>query len=319
MIRFLRRLVLSCLMLAVLAAGLAFIWYRHERDRDPMPLLERGPVVYRVLSERFQDVTTQSGEARVYREVRLDAGLSGSVEFTVSLPKDPHGKRFPAIVILGGVEIGQASLDYVPAHGANALLAYQYPESRVPWYEGSLAGKLPAIRRAVRDVPSQVEVLVAWAEAQPWADRSRVSLMGYSFGALFLPAALRLAEVHGRHLGPAVLAYGGADVPELLMANLELRPRWARRLLVEIVAVFIRPVEPALHLPHLKGELLFINGKRDTQIPAACALKMQELASGTKTVVWLEAGHMNPGNPALLAQIIRISREWMIQRKAMEE
>lgn len=319
MIRLLRRLVLFCLMLAVLAAGLGFAWYRHERDRDPMPLLERGPVVYRLLSERLQDITTRSGEARTYHEVRLDAGLSGLVEFTVSLPKERTGKRFPAIAILGGVEIGQASLDYIPVHGANALLAYQYPESRVPWYEGSLAGKLPAIRRAVLDVPAQVEVLVAWLEAQPWTDRSRVSLMGYSFGALFLPAALRLAEAHGRHLGPAVLAYGGADVPELLMANLELRPRWGRRLLAEVLAVSIRPVEPALHLPHLKGELLFINGKRDTQIPAACALKMQELAAGSRTVVWLEAGHMNPGNPALLAEIIRISRGWMIQRKAMEE
>jgi fermentation-respiration switch protein FrsA (DUF1100 family) len=103
------------------------------------------------------------------------------------------------------------------------------------------------------------------------------------------------------------------------MANLELRPRWLRRLLVEGLALWVRPVEPALHLPHLRGEFLFINGKRDLQIPAASALKMHRLTPEPKTVVWLEAGHMNPDNPALLLEIIRISRNWMIQRKAMAE
>lgn len=319
MIGFLRRLTLFCLMLIVLSAGLGFLWYRREKNRDPMPLLERGPVIYRVLREDILEVKTQSGEPRIFHKVTLDGGLAGLVQFTVSLPRDQRGKRFPTIVILGGVEIGEASLGYVSTHGRNALVAYQYPGSREPWYEGSLKRKIPAIRRAVLDVPSQVETLLVWVRAQPWADKEHVSLMGYSFGAIFLPSVEHLAEAHGDHLGPTVLAYGGADIPELLMANLELRPRWFRRLLVEILAVSIRPVEPALHLPHLKGEFLFINGKRDIQIPTASALKMQSLASGPKTVVWLEAGHMNPGNPVLLAEIIRISRRWMIQRKAMEE
>ena len=319
MIRFLWRLALFCLFLAVLASGLVFSWYRYEKNRDPLPLLDRGPVVYRVVREDTLEVETQSREPRVFHEVTLDAGLAGTVRFTVSLPKDQRGKRLPTVVILGGLEIGQASLGYVPTHGRNALLAYQYPGSREPWYEASLRGKLPAIRRAVLDVPAQVEALLAWVGAQPWADRSRVSLMGYSFGAVFLPSVQHLAQSHGRVLGPSVLAYGGADIPELLMANLELRPRWFRRLLVELLAVSIRPVEPALHLPRLKGEFLFINGKRDIQIPPASALLMQRLVPGPKRVVWLEAGHMNAEEPVLLAQIIRISREWMMQRKALED
>jgi fermentation-respiration switch protein FrsA (DUF1100 family) len=222
-------------------------------------------------------------------------------------------------VILGGAEIGQESLGYIPTHGGNALVAYQYPKSGELWSEGALAGKIPALRRAVLDVPAQVEAMLVWVQAQPWFDPERVSLMGYSFGALFLPAAQHLAQAHGRNLGPTVLAYGGADIPELIMANLEVRPRWIRRFLAEIAAVSIRPVEPALHLPYLQGQFLLINGKWDIQIPPASALRMQNLTPGPKTVVWLEAGHMNPGNPALLAEIIRVSRGWMIQRRAMEE
>jgi pimeloyl-ACP methyl ester carboxylesterase len=318
-IRFLRHLTLGCLALCVLSGMLGFLWYRYEINRDPMPLLERGPAVYRVLREETLEVTTQSGELRLFREMLLDGGLAGHVQFTVSLPKASKGKRLPTLVMLGGVEIGQASLGYIPTHGHNALVAYQYPGSREPWYEGSLVRKLPAFHRAVLEVPAQVDVLLAWVVAQPWCEKAQVSLLGYSFGAIFLPSVQRLAKAHGRPLGPTVLAYGGADIPELLMANLELRPRWLRRFLAEGLAAWVRPVEPALHLPHLQGEFLFINGKRDLQIPAACALKMQTLAPEPKSVVWLEAGHMNPDNPALLLEIIRISRTWMIQRKAMAE
>ena len=32
----------------------------------------------------------------------------------------------------------------------------------------------------------------------------------------------------------------------------------------------------------------------------------------------LETGYMNPENPVLLAETLRISREWMLRRRAME-
>lgn len=316
--RFVRRLTLAGLLLATMSAALGYLWYRHARDRDPMPLLDRGPVMFRVERAIPQEVKTQSGEARVFHAVTLDGGLAGRVRFTVSLPREPQGKRLATIVILGGLEIGQASLGYVPTHGNNALVAYQYPERDTPWDTGSRVGKIPEIRRAVLEVPAQVEVLLAWVAIQPWADVNRMSLMGYSFGAIFLPSVQRLAQAHDRLLGPAILAYGGAEISELLMANLDLHPRWLRRLLAEAAAVAIRPVEPALHLPHLHGRFLLINGKRDTQITPASTLRMQELTPEPKTIVWLDAGHMNPGDPLLLAEIIRLSREWMIQRNAMD-
>ena len=315
--RMLRRLLLFGLALGLLAAGAGWLWFRYEKNRDPMSLLDRGPVMYRVLKEETTAVVTLDGERRVFLNVSMDAGLAGLVQFTASLPEHPTGS-LPTVVILGGLEIGQESLGYIPRHGPNALVAYQYPGSHEPWYEGSLLRKIPTIRRAALDVPSQVDAMLVWILAQPWADRDRVSLLGYSFGAVFLPSVQHLAQVHGRRLGPTVMAYGGADIPSLLAANLNLRTRLLRTFLTETIAIFIRPLEPALHLPHLQGEFLFINGKRDTLIPPVNALMMQNLVKRPKTVVWLDAGHMNPGNPALLAEIIRISREWLIQRKAME-
>jgi hypothetical protein len=314
--RMLRRLVIFGLVLLLLVLGAAWVWYQYEKHRDPMGLLDRGSASFRVLSEEELPITTLGGEARIFHNVSLDTGPTGIAQFTVSLPDHTTGK-LPTIVVLGGLEIGRDSLGYIAQHGRNALVAFQYPRSQERWYEGSPLKKLPAIRRAALDVPGQVDAILAWIAAQPWADEGRVSLLGYSFGAIFLPSIQHLAQVHGRRLGPTVMAYGGADIPSLLAANLNLRPRWLRTFLTEALAISVRPLEPSLHLPYLQGEFLFINGKRDAMVPPANALLMQSLVQAPKKVVWLDSAHMNPGNPALLAEIIRISREWLLQHKAM--
>jgi dienelactone hydrolase len=247
----------------------------------------------------------------------LDAALAYPIRFTVSTPKE-HSGKLPAVLILGGLEIGRQSLGYLAHHGRNALLAYQYPGEGEAWYQGPWARRIPDLRKAALEVPAQVEIILAWIRAQAWAEPERISLMGYSFGAMFLPACLRLAQAHGWPLRSTVIAYGGAGLPALLEQNLDLEPRWLRRLAARLLALALRPLEPARHGPYLRGEFLFINGKRDTLIPPAHALALQTSVPGAHQVVWLEAGHMNPGDPLLLAQIIRLSRGWLVERKALE-
>lgn len=317
MIRFLRRLLMIGLLLLLVAGALLGLGAWYTWHRDPMPLLDRGPAAYRVVVDERVKVTTQEGEPRVFHRLTLDAGLSHPVRFTVSLPADSPGP-LPAVLILGGFEIGQASLGYLAHHGRNALLAYEYPVDPSLAHGLGWVRKAPQVRKAALEVPAQVEIILAWIRDQAWADPNRVSLMGYSFGAMFLPACQRLAQAHGRVLGPAVLAYGGADLPSLLKTNLELRPPWLRRAVARVLALALRPLEPARHGPYLQGEFLFINGRRDSLIPVPNALRLQESIPGPRKVVWLEAGHMNPGDPLLLAQVIRLSRAWLRERGALE-
>lgn len=317
MFRLLRRLLMFSLVLLLVAMGLGWGAWQYQLHRDPMSVLDRGPAVYRVVSEEVADGVTQDGEQRTFRHVTLDAALAFPVRFTVSMPGESSGK-FPAVLILGGLEIGRESLGYLAHHGRNVLLAYQYPGEGEAWYQGAWVRRIPDMRRAALEVPAQVEIVLAWICNQAWAEPERISLMGYSFGAVFLPACLRLAQAHGCRLGPTVVAYGGADLPSLFERNLGLHPRWLRRVSARFLAWALRPLEPTLHGPHLRGPFLFINGKRDALIPPANALALQASVPGRHTVVWLEAGHMNPGDPLLLAQIVRLSRSWLVERKALE-
>ncbi len=116
MIRFLRRLLVFVLLLGIAATGLLWLGWQYEWRRDPMPLLDRGPATYRQVGDERMEVVTQGGESRIFHRITLEAGLSHPVRFTVSLPVDSAGP-LPAVLILGGFEIGQASLGYIAHHG----------------------------------------------------------------------------------------------------------------------------------------------------------------------------------------------------------
>jgi hypothetical protein len=311
----------SCLVVVGALAGavvvVAAVWAIREFHRDPMPLLDRGLAPLRVAASTTSTLTTAAAEARTVLEMELDGVEPGPLRITVSLPAGREGGRLPVVIILGGLEVGRESLRYVETHGENALVAVQYPRSATYWYEGTPLAKLPAIRESALAMPSQVASLAAWLRSQPWADPDRVSLLGYSFGAFFVPACARVARADGQGFRTLVMAYGGADLTRVFDANIRLRPRLVQWPAARLLAAVVRPLEPALHLPHLPEEALFVTGLRDRKVPLESARRMQQLKPEPKTVIDLDAAHMSPKNPALTRRIVGITREWLVARGAM--
>jgi dienelactone hydrolase len=249
-------------------------------------------------------------------EFELEGVPEGPVRGALSLPEGPLG-RLPTVVILGGLDVGRESLRYVEAHGPNALIAYEYPRTAEGERAPSPALRLPRIRRAALAVPVQVQALLAWTRSQPWADPGRISLLGYSFGAMFVPACARLAEARGPALRALVMAFGGADLPALLAANARFRPAALRRPAAWAAGALVRPLEPALHLPRLRTEALFVTGLQDDRIPLACARRMQALKPIPRSVLDLDEGHMDPGLPERNRRIVGASQAWLVSRGAL--
>ncbi len=283
-----------------------------------MPLLDRGVPTLAVAAASESSIATASGERRRLIELVLDGAGPGPIRAAVSLPAEPPARPLPALIVLGGLEVGRDSLRYVAVHGPNAIVAPEYPRSATYWYEGTPLAKLPAIRESVLAMPSRTAALAAWIRAQPWADPDRVSLLGYSFGAFFVPACARVARRHDQGFRTLVMAYGGADLPAIFDANVRLRPRVLQWSLGRALAAVVHPIEPALHLPSLSEDALLINGLRDRKVPWASARLMRELKPEPKTSVELDAAHMDPANPALTAEIVRRTREWLIARGALD-
>lgn len=294
----------------VLTSLLSGAWAVRERVRDPLAAIRRGGGQVRVLRDSSYEGTTASGERRLFRDLTLGTESAGTIRLTTSRPAEWDGAPLPLAFVLGGLRTGRDALAFVDTHGPNLLVGYEYPYSQQTWYESAKPFQIPAIRAAVLSVPAQVTLARRHLAAEG-TDPARSALLGYSFGALFVPGVQRLASEDGAGFDALVLAYGGADVASLLDANIKLGAPTLRRALAWTGATLVRPMEPALHLPHLEGSFLVIRGERDEKIPSRSSRRLAELTPEPKEVVSLQAGHMGPHDPELTASVVRISQDWL--------
>lgn len=310
----LRRSVLAAAVALVATLAAAAGWAAFQHLRDPVAALDREIGEVRVVRDSAYRATTSGGEERVYRDLTLATAGAGTVRIATSRPASPPGHDLPLAFIVGGLRTGRAALDVVPRHGDNLLAAYEYPGGGDERLEGAGLADAPAIRRAILGVPAQIGVAAEFVRREPGVDSGRASLLGYSLGALFVPAAQRLAAERGAPFRAVVLAYGGADLARLIRASLDLRPALLRRCAARAVATAIRPLEPALHLPHLPGEFLVLHGTGDERIPEASVRRLIRLTPDPKEVVRLEGGHMGPGRDEVNERVVRRSQAWLARR-----
>jgi dienelactone hydrolase len=253
----------------------------------------------------------------------LDGSAVGRVRFVVSLPDPIPGRPVPLVIVVGGLRGGSNAVRELTAVagdlGPNAIVGFDWPLPRDPG-PLDIALHVPTLRRHVLSVPGQVDALLAWASHEPWADGERVSLLGFSLGGFVVPAAQRLAEERGASVRWTVLAYAGAPIGAVIAGHPGVQPRWVASLLGSAADLMLRPVEPSLHLPHLRGRFLLLGAARaDRLIAPAAAARMRELTPQPRTVVLIRGDHMGvgPDKHRLLAEVIRLTRSWLVEQGAI--
>lgn len=275
-----------------------------------------GDEGYTILSEKKYQVPDHQ-EIRTYKDVVLDCGKAGEANFTISLPeKIPQG-GLPTILIVGGLKTGRESLQFISDHGEYALVAYEYPQRLKTLHKINVLFHIYTVRKTALEVPKELIAIIKYLKKQPWVNEEPTSLMGYSFGATFLPVTYVDAVKEGITLGPGVMAYGGAGIYCLFKANLPL-PNFLKEPVASMAAATFKPIDPILYASQMKGDFLIINGIYDSQIPLECARRLQDLVPEPKTVMNLETEHMSPKNPDLNLRLINISRKWLDEKRQSE-
>jgi len=278
--------------------------------RDPLPNITRE-IVEPYAGEGCRTESRCS-------DVSLLSRHAPPIRFATALPAETTEERLPTVILFGGFRTGREALKHLPELGRNAVVTYEYPVERRDWKEASTIGRLALGYGAAFRVPRQLAALLRWVRAQPWADPNRISLVGVSLGAMVLPAAQRLAQEHDAPPTTSVLAYGGADQATVVEANLKkILPEALRRPAAWLIARVFNAMEPAAHLPHLRGDFLLINGDRDKRIPLAAIESLQSATPEPNQIVMLSSGHIDPKDLALLDQILGIMRTWLVERAAI--
>lgn len=237
---------------------------------------------------------------------RMTAQFQGTREMMVpAVIVTPAGEGpWPTVVFLHGMGQSKEFVDEIAAPFTDAGFAIvsfdQFGRGERSRPARGLARAMVLRRRCALTV-IETRRLVDFLETQPYVDRTRLYLLGASYGAMTGAAATAMEP----RLRAAVLVYGGGDLPALLdspaareAAGLLHAPaRW-------LLASLLAPADPVRWVAGISPRpVLMFNGARDSLVPPASAEALHRAAREPKTVVWLETEHIGE-DPAFVRIVI---------------
>ncbi len=244
-------------------------------------------------------------------EVRLEDDRHNWIRFQARAPREFH-RPLPVVVVLGGVDIGEATLRYIHEDDPVLLVAIDYPypveELRTFW---DVVFRAPALRRAVFRTVAGACLVADWFSQRTDVDTTRVTLVGYSFGAPFVPAVMSLE----RRYRAAAIIYGGGDIASLIARNVSTGLGLLNRAIGGVAGLLLAPIEPLRHVADISPRpLLMINGTEDAIMPPSNARLLFEAAREPKRLIWIESTHMMPWKTGLIEQIVQKLRSWLLEQ-----
>lgn len=302
------RIPAALALLLAIAMGV-ILW---QGANDPLASLPRAAAA--IPLERHNEARA----GRLFQHVTLSDERLGRIDFTISLPDPLPRTRLPLVVVLGGLGTGEANIRFIDAAGDNAIIGYDWPLPTAFPKGIQAVTQIPSLRRRALAVPGQVSAMLRWLWAQPWSDPGRISMLGFSLGAIPLAAVERVAQQEGVDIRWTVLAYGGVGLDALVEGDQRIKPAWIRPLLGEGVALLLRPLEPAAHLPHLTGHFLILGASHDTIVDRRASARLEDLTPEPKTIIRIAGDHIGTGDrQTLLAEAMAATRRWLIAEGAV--
>lgn len=299
------------LFLVLIIAATAAIHRLETRGPDSLP-----PPQHNLVATR--NIPVQANH-RHLEHITLASPALGDIGFFISLPDPLPPGKLPIVIVLGGLGAGQDNVNHVGNAGNNAVAGLDWPiPVQMPNGLG-LVKQLPGLYRHILATPGQGASMIGWLAAQPWADPHRISILGFSLGALAAPAIENLAARDGYPAGWTIIAYGGAPLGKLFAADPHIKPAWMREALGAVIDLLLRPAEPTVNLPFLSGRFLVLEGRSDSLIPEEARDTLRDAVPQPKDVVDFAGDHMGVGSFQLdlLGQIVAASRQWLLRYGAI--
>ncbi|HEX6534847.1 MAG TPA: hypothetical protein VF041_09620 [Gemmatimonadaceae bacterium] len=211
--------------------------------------------------------------------------------------------RAPAVLLQDGREENADVIGRLPSEfGDVVVLSLDYPDA-IP-YEirlGDVMRRAARLRHAAREIPARFSLGAAYLARRRDVDHARIAIAATSFA---VPFATIAAAIDSR-FHDAAFIYGAGDLPSVLAANLDTRPRVARKPLAWLATRPFAELAPERFIGRIAPRaVVMVNGADDPQMPAAAVRRLYRAARAPKTLIWLRTGHLEPTDSSLIRALV---------------
>jgi hypothetical protein len=245
----------------------------------------------------------------------INADNGFNVQAGLLAPRD-SSKRYPAIILLGGKATGKYAVNYALDIDNVVILALDYPyaprESYTFW---TILWDVPRVRKALLDMVPSAILAADYLFSRHDVDTTRLVILGYSFGAPFVPAIV----AHDRRAAAAIMVYGGGELTSMIRHNVaRYESAWLSEFVGRLGGVLLHPLEPMTYADKISPTpLVMINGANDEQIPRYNTELFFHAAREPKKLIWLQSQHVRPDNEELTRRIISTLKEELKRLKIL--
>jgi hypothetical protein len=234
--------------------------------------------------------------------------LHGSDSFSVHaglLTPRTTGKRYPALILLGGKATGKYAINYAMNIDNVVILALDYPyEPRESYTWWTILRDVLPVRRALLEMVPAALLATDYLFSRMDVDTTRLVVLGYSFGAPFVPSIV----AHDRRAAMAIMVYGGGELTSMIRHNVaRYKSAWMSEFVGRLGGILLYPLEPMRYADRISPiPLVMINGEYDEQIPRNNTELFFQAAKEPKKIIWLKSQHVRPDNKELTLRIIAL-------------
>jgi dienelactone hydrolase len=307
MLKALRKLLFVVVLPIVLLIIAALIWLRIDASR---PLNAYFDARQGALGEvEVLESRVDGGQLDRLLEMRSDSGLR--VRARVVRPSFADD-RLPVLIILGGHRTGSDAVDLFGDVGAKAVVALDYPYEGPQKVRGigQIIEALPLARRAFRDTPPSVSLVVDWLEREDWADSGRLVIVGASLGVPFAT----LAAARDQRLAGAILVHGAADNLAWLEVQVARRNEDARlhRPLATLIhwLAYGPTFDTARNVAVISPRpVVIVGATEDERTPPEQTEALFRAAKEPKLMRWTDGRHVQPDRAEIVGELLRVADE----------
>ena len=309
MLKTLKKITLFGLLPIIVLAAAALTWLCVDAARPLDGYFESRQG--QVADVTVLDAAEADGQISTLVELRSNSGLRVTVR--AIRPRSTSGP-LPTILILGGHRTGSDAAGLFGNVGRKAVIAMDYPFDGPESVRGvaQVLRTVPLARRAFKDTPPAVSLVVDWLEGETWVNHDELFIVGASLGVPFAT----LAAARDDRIDGAVLVHGAADN----RAWLEIQV--ARR---NDVKMLHRPLATIIHwlaygptfdtVRNIRAvsprPVVIVGARQDERTPAAQTAALFEAANEPKAIRWTSGRHIQPNRVEVVNELLAMLDEVM--------